>query len=73
MIEAPILAYFMLKLKTFIKTNYLNYVSIEIFLQRKKNDLIRFVTYFLKALFPAKCNYEINVKELLIIITCFKQ
>ncbi len=72
-IETSILFYFSIELKTFLESNSFNYVSVEILSQRKDNDLIKSVTYFLKILFLVECNYDIYYKKLLIIIHCFKK
>jgi hypothetical protein len=72
-IEAFVLSYFFSELETFLESNSFDYVSIEILSQKENDDLIRSVTYFLKTLFFAECNYEIYDKDLLTIIRCFEQ
>jgi hypothetical protein len=72
-IEASILSYFSSELKTFLKSNSSDYVSIEVLFQKENDDLIKSITYFSKTLFSAECNYEIYDKELLTIIRCFEQ
>ncbi len=72
-IETSILSYFSFELKTFLKSDSSNYVSIEILSQKKNDDLIKSVTYFSKTLFSAECNYEIYDKKLLMITRCFEQ
>ncbi len=67
------LSYFSLELKTFIKSDWFDYVSIEILFQKENDDLIKSVTYFSKTLFSAECSYEIYDKKLLTIIRCFEQ
>jgi hypothetical protein len=72
-IEAFVLSYFSSELKTFLKSNSFDYVSVEILSQKESDNLIRSVTYFSKTLFLAERNYEIYDKELLTIIDCFEQ
>jgi hypothetical protein len=72
-IETLVLSYFFSKLKTFLKSNSFDYVSIEVLSQKENDDLIRSVTYFSKKFSFAQCNYEIYDKELIIIIKYFKQ
>ncbi len=72
-INAFVLFYFFFEIETFLESNSFDYVSIEVLFQRKNDDLIRLVIYFLKILSFAKCNYEIYDKKLLIIIRCFEQ
>ncbi len=71
-IETLVLSYFSSELKTFLKSNSFDYVSIEILSQKEDDDLIKSITYFSKTLFSVKCNYEIYDKELLAIIRCFE-
>jgi hypothetical protein len=71
--EASILSYFSFELKTFLKSDSSNYVSIEILFQKEDDDFIKSITYFSKTLFSAECNYEIYDKKLLTIIRCFEQ
>ncbi len=71
--EALVLSYFSSKLKTFVESDFSDYVSIDVLSQRRKNDIIRSVVYFSKTLSSTECNYEIYDKELLIIIRCFEQ
>jgi hypothetical protein len=72
-IEAFVLSYFSSELKTYLKSDSFDYVSVEILSQKENDDLIRSVTYFSKTLFFAECNYEIYDKELLAIIRYFEQ
>ena len=39
----------------------------------KKNDIVRFVVFFLKILLSTKCNYGIYNKKLLTIVRCFEK
>jgi uncharacterized surface protein with fasciclin (FAS1) repeats len=71
--ETFVLSYFSFELKTFMKSNSFDYVSVEILSQKEDDDLIRSITYFSKTLTFAECNYEIYDKELLAIIRCFEQ
>jgi hypothetical protein len=68
-----VLSYFLLELKTFLKTDSFDYVSVKILSQKKSDDLIKSVTYFSNTLFLVEYNYEIYDKELLTIIRCFEQ
>ncbi len=72
-IEASILSYFSSKLKTFLKSDSSDYVSIEVLSQKENDDHIKSIIYFFKTLFFVECNYEIYDKELLTIIRCFEQ
>jgi hypothetical protein len=72
-IEAFFLSYFSFELKTFLKSDFSDYVSVEILSQKESDDLIKSVTYFSKILSSAECNYETYDKELLAIIRCFEQ
>jgi hypothetical protein len=71
-IEALVLSYFSLELKTFLKSDSFDYVSVEVLFQREDDDLIKSIIYFSKILSSAECNYKIYDKELLIIIRCFE-
>ncbi len=71
--EASILSYFSLELKTFLKFDSSDYVSIEMLSQKESDNFIKSITSFSKTLFSAECNYEIYDKKLLIIIRCFEQ
>ena len=72
-IEAPILAYYKQGLRTIVETDSSDYVSSGVFSQLGEDGLLYLVTFFLKNLNPAECNYEIYDKELLAIIRCFEQ
>jgi hypothetical protein len=72
-IETLVLSYFLLELKTFLKSDSFDYASIEILSQKENDDLIKSITYFFKTLSSVECNYEIYDKELLAIIRCFEQ
>jgi hypothetical protein len=72
-IETFVLSYFSFELKTYLKSDSFDYVSIEILSQKENDDLIKSVAYFSKTLSFAECNYEIYDKELLTIIRCLKQ
>jgi hypothetical protein len=72
-IEAFVLSYFSSELKTFLKSDSSDYVSIGVLSQKENDDLIRSIIYFSKTLSFAECNYEIYDKKLLAIIRCFEQ
>ncbi len=72
-IETSVLSYFSSELKTYLKFDSSDYVSVEVLSQKENDDLIRSVTYFSKILSSVECNYEIYDKELLAIIRCFEQ
>ncbi len=67
------MSYFSSELKTYLKSNSSDYVSVDVLSQKKDDDLIKSVIYFSKTLFSAECNYEIYDKKLLTIIRCFEQ
>jgi hypothetical protein len=67
-IETLVLSYFLFELETFLESDSSDYVSVEILFQKEDDDLIKSITYFLKILSFAECNYEIYDKELLAII-----
>ena len=56
-----------------VKANSSNYITRGILSQYNKDGVLHPITYFLKQLSPAKCNYKIYNKELLAIIKYFKQ
>jgi len=56
-----------------VKADLSDYVTGGILSQYNKEGVLHPITYFLKQLSPAKCNYKIYDKELLAIIKCFKQ
>jgi hypothetical protein len=72
-IETFVLLYFLFELKTFLKLNSFDCVSIEMLSQKEDDDLIKSITYFSKTLSLVECNYEIYDRELLTIIKCFEQ
>jgi hypothetical protein len=72
-IEILVLSYFSSELKTFLKSNSSDYVSIEILFQKENDDLIKSIIYFFKTLFSVECNYEIYDKNFLTIIRWFEQ
>ena len=71
--EVPILAHYKQRLKTIVKTDFFNYINSGNFFQLGEDRLLYLVTFFLKNLNSAKCNYKIYDKELLAIIQYFKQ
>ncbi len=66
-------AHFDPKLKTIVENDLFDYVSIDVFSQREKNDIIRSIAFFSRGLFSTECNYEIYDKELLVIVKCFEK
>ena len=49
-----------------------DYISSKVFSQLGNNKLLHQVAVISKNLNPAKCNYKIDDKELLVIIRCFE-
>ena len=62
--KAPILAHYKQGVKTIVETNSSNYVGSGGFSQLDDDGLLHLVTFFLKNLNSAKCNYEIYNKKL---------
>ena len=71
--KAPILVYYKQSVNTIVETDLSNYISSKVFSQLGNDELLYSIAFFSKNLNLAKCNYEINDKELLAIIRCFKQ
>ena len=71
MIEILILIHFNFELKTLIKSNFNDYVSIKILFQKERHCLI--CRFFFKTLLSTKCHYKIYDKKLLAIICCFEK
>ena len=57
---------------TILKCDSLDDVSGDVLLQYRDDGLLHPVTFFSKNLIPAKCNYKIYNKELLMIIRCLE-
>ena len=72
-ITALILAYFNPNLKCIVKTDSSNYVLGGVLSQYNKDGELYLVAFLSQKLAPAKSNYKIYNKELLVIIRCFKQ
>ena len=68
-----ILRHFDLKAIIYIKTDALDYINREMLSQKNKEENLHSVTYFLKLMISAECNYDIYDKELLAIIHCLEQ
>ena len=68
---ASILAHYNPKPKTWIKTNFFNFLMAGVMLQMH-NKVLRSIVYFSKKLFSAKYNYVIYNKKLLAIVKSFK-
>lgn len=56
-----------------METDSSDHVSSRVFSQLREYGLLDLIAFFSKNLNPAEYNYEINDKELLAIIKCFKQ
>ena len=54
--------------KTFVETDFSDYISSSVFSQLRKNELLHLIAFFSKNLNFAKYNYKIHDKELLSII-----
>ncbi len=65
---APILCYFDLDYKIIVETNTLDYIFTGILSQQDDKGTLYPVAFFLKKHPPAKYNYEIYNKELIVII-----
>ena len=66
------LRYFNPDLLIIVEADASNYVIARVLLQRDKDKELRLVVYYSKRMNPAKGNYKIYNKELLIIIYYFK-
>ena len=73
MCKAPILCHFDPSKQCFIETDSFNYVSAGVLSQLDDEDVLHPVAYFSRKIAPAKCNYKIYDKELLVIIRCFEE
>ena len=71
-ITIPILQHFNPNWMSIVKANLFNYITGGILSQYNKDRILYPVIYFLKRLNPAKYNYKIYNKELLVIIRYFK-
>ena len=71
--SAPVLQHFDHTQKTYLKTDFSDYVIGGILSQMGKNDQLHPVAFYSHKMLPAECNYEIYDKELLAIIKCFEQ
>jgi len=58
--------------KFILKTNFLNYVNVEVLSQYDDEEILHSVIFYSKNMILAECNYEIYNKELLTIIHCLK-
>ena len=72
-IMPSVLRHFNLKAIIYVKTNTSDYVSRGILLQKNKEENLHLMTYFLKLMISAECNYDIYNKELLAIIYYLEQ
>ena len=55
-----------------VESDSFDYVSAGVLSQYDKDGVLRPITYFSKRIIPAKCNYEIYDKKLLVIIRYFE-
>jgi RNase H-like domain found in reverse transcriptase len=67
-----ILCYFDLLKKIFVKTNVSDYISLGVLSQKDDQGVLHPIAFISKKYNPAKCNYKIYNKELLVIIYCFE-
>ena len=72
-ITASVLAHFNPNRKILVKADASDYISAEILSQRDKEGVLHPVAFFSKKHSPAKCNYEIYNKKLIIIVRCFEE
>ena len=71
--EAPVLAHFDPKKKSFIESDASDYVTGGVLSQIGDDGLLHPVAFFSRKMLPAECNYEIYDKELLAIIQCLEE
>lgn len=71
--KALILKHFNPSKQCFFETNFSDYINAGVLSQIDKDGLLHSITYFLRRMALAECNYEIYNKELLAIICCFKE
>ena len=70
-IIAPVLAHYNAKLKTWMETDFLGFVTANV-LSQMHSGMLRPVAFFLKRMSLAECNYIIYNKELLVIMKSFE-
>ena len=73
MCKDPILCYFDSSKQCFVETDSSDYINTGVLSQMDDNSVLHPVAYFSRRIAPAKCNYEIYDKELLVIIWCFEE
>ena len=66
--KAFILCHFDSNEQCFVETDSSDYINAGVLFQPDSNGIFHPLAYFLRRMFPAKCNYEIYDKKLLAII-----
>jgi hypothetical protein len=72
-VNAPTLAHFNYNKKSVLETDASDWAAGGILSQYDDNGVLRPVTYFSSKHSPAKCNYKIYDKELMVIIKCLEE
>ena len=65
------LAHYDAKLKTWVETNFFDFVTVGVLLQMH-DSMLKLIAFFSKKMSLAECNYIIYDKELLTIVKSFK-
>lgn len=73
MCEAPILRLFDSSKQCFVESTLSDYVNAGVLSQMDDDNVLHSVAYLSRKMAPAKCNYEIYNKELLVIIWYFEE
>ena len=72
LINAPLLMHFDVNWQCLLETNALDTVIVAVFSQLGLDGKWHPVAYFSKSMAPAKMNYPIHDKEMLVIVQAFK-
>ena len=72
-IQVPVLSHFDSKKKSYLETDFSDYVFLGVLSQIGDDGLLYPVAFFFKKLIAAECNYDIYDKKLLAIIRCFEE